>query len=195
VPWEIPRIEELAKMGPEKARERKALKRRAIRTLTEELAGVLDAFGWYGIGGAEVALADRSQPSSPAKTAEYVAPSGAAKPEGAEASEGEYDEDEEGDEDHGPTDFETWDIQTAVDGAISSLMGEDLIPELKGLKSAPSLAEIFQVLFGEEHEMTKKVEYFEELIAGYEDRITREDLEEAHSVLDGIIGRLEGKGG
>ena len=187
-------------------KEERALRKKAIRRLTEELVDVLDAFGWHGIGGGEIEPADEAQPRLPIASenaahaaAENAAPKEVAKAGNidAAAAKAEYDEDRD-DEDYGedddkdPYDTDPWEVRTAVDEGISSLMKADLIPGLKG-KNAPSLSEVFGEVFGEGDEMTKEAEYFEELIAGYEDRVSMDDLKEAYEVLLRIVQKLKRK--
>ena len=174
---------------------KKIRNKRAIRKLAENLADVLDAFGWYGISSSSETTGE-PQPSS-------NDPSGdeAAKPvttdgvdpgqidvESTESEEEEYGEDDDGFEDNSYANPE--DIQMAVDEAISSLMKDGLIPEFVDATQAPSLSDVFGVLFGEEHELTKRVEYFEELVNGYEDRASVDDLEEACKVLREVLEEI-----
>lgn len=79
-------------------------------------------------------------------------------------------------------------IQGAIDTAISSLVSEKLIALTED--EAPSLSEVMSALFGEEHELTKRGEYFEELINGYEGEVSVEGLREAQAVLKEIVDGL-----
>jgi hypothetical protein len=156
-------------------------KRRAIRRLAEELEDILDAFGWYGISGpAPQAAQVREEVPGVRRLDDPLKSEG---PGLGSAGGDESDDDEYGDDGRSDDDVDPWDIQTAIDRAISSLMKDDLISGLSDGKNAPSLSEVFAFLLGEGHDLTKQVEYFEELIAGYEDRVLRDDLKEAHSVL------------
>jgi len=113
---------------------------------------------------------------------------GVAEEEGGEedADEEDYDDDY----DYDPFFVNPEDIQFAVDRLVSELMRQDSIPELKVFSAAPSLAEVFGMLFGEESQVTEQIAYFEELISGYEDRASIEDLREARRTLAAIIETL-----
>lgn len=174
---------------------------KAIRVLVEELREVLDAFGWYGIGvppkeegigtpaGAAVA-------SSTANHPEGLAEPGADRvlhPDLDEGNRREDDENLEADEDEEDYELEidTWDIQFAIDNAVSSLLKANIVLEFAEAKSAPELSEFFEALFGSEHDLTKQAEYFEELINGYDGSVSKDDLEEAYKVLEGILDNLK----
>jgi hypothetical protein len=166
---------------------KKKLKRKkdpaAIERLAELLRGVLDAFGWYGIGGSAV--------EEPAAHAPGLEPEAEAQ---AEASKGDADEEEEEEEEeYGERQyyFDPEDVQGAVDEAISTLIKERLIEEFDNPKSAPALSEIFSVLFGENSGLREQAEYFEELISGYDDKAHVDDLKEAYSILESIVEEIE----
>jgi hypothetical protein len=188
-------------MKKTKAPAKRVRNKKAIRALAEALDDVLDAFGWYGIAVAEVVPTAEPQPPSP------VTPSFPSS-DGSDAIEASFEHSEESEEDHhyenddendyeddyeDPSYADPETIQTAVDEAISSLMKEGMLPQFEGAKQAPSLSGVFAVLFGEEHDLTKQVEYFEELINGYEDRASMDDLREAHEVLVEFSKRLDQK--
>jgi hypothetical protein len=148
---------------------------KAIKKLSELLPAVLDSFSWYGIGTSTTAKA------GPEVTKAKL------------AAENETEEDDQEDEDqYGAVEynFDPADVQGAVDEAISTLMTEGLIEEFTDSEDPPSLSDVFVVLFGEDSELTKQAEYFEELIDGYEDRAHTDDLSEAYNVLRSIMNRI-----
>jgi hypothetical protein len=175
--------------------------RKAIRQLAEELVNVLDSFGGYGIGLTSPSAA--AEPRSPSTAADnsgnraHTATDVEAAKLEIEPQESDedydYDEDYYGDED--PFYVDPWDVKFAVDEVVSSVLKSGLIPEAADLDDAPSLTEIFAVLFGETHELTKKIEYFEDLISGYEDLAPKDDLREAYDVLERVLERLKPRKG
>ena len=147
---------------------------KAIRRLGELLPDVLDSFGWYGIG----------------------TPAVAEEASHASLSEGEdQTEDETGEEDYEEPQyfFDPADVQGAVDEAISRLIDEELMEEFSDPKEPPTLTEIVTVLFGEDSEIKKKIEYFEELISGYEERAHIDDLKEAYGILESVVEKISPK--
>lgn len=153
--------------------------RQAVRKLLEELSSVLDAFGWYGIGGRRASANDASEPSlADAEDEESYRDDG-----------GDQDYEEEG-YDEEVWFYDPWDVQSALDEAMSNILKSDLIIELTSVKEAPSFSETAAVLFGESHELTKRAEYFEKLISGYEDRVSKDDLSEAYDVLRTLMEEL-----
>lgn len=152
---------------------------KAIKKLSELLPAVLDSFSWYGIGTSTAAEA------GPEVTKAKLA--------AENETETETEEDDQEDEDqYGAVEyyFDPADVQGAVDEAISTLMTEGLIEEFTDSEDPPSLSDVFVVLFGEDSELTKQAEYFEELIDGYEDRAHMDDLSEAYNVLRSIMNRI-----
>jgi hypothetical protein len=87
--------------------------------------------------------------------------------------------------------FDLADVEYCVDVAITEIINEDLVPGYNNPHKPPTLSEMFQGLFGEDHELTKKAEEFEEYISGYEDQVHIDDLQEAHKVMSKIIKELE----
>jgi hypothetical protein len=191
--------------------------RQAIRRLLAELKDVLDAFGWYGVG-------DEGEPAKVAKKAAETTESipnkldaGDQHNEGAppaatiredpeeelEANGRSADEpfDDYSDDKydyHGSSEswyYDPWDVQTALDSAMSNLVQSKLVPELADAKDAPSFSEVCGVLFGEGHEITKQAEYFEELIKGYEDQVSKDDLREAYTTLESLMEDIGWKKG
>ena len=129
-------------------------------------------------------------------------PQGAAEPEElTEVVEQESDdvEEQQVDEDDAYDDrkyyFDLADVQYCVDVAITEIIKESLVPGYDNPQKPPTLSEIFQDLFGEDHKLTKQVEEFEEYISGYEDQVHVDDLQEAHKVMSEIINELEDWGG
>ncbi|HXM22644.1 MAG TPA: hypothetical protein VN948_15410 [Terriglobales bacterium] len=141
---------------------------KATNRLAELLADVLDSFGEYGIGmppEEEVAIAEDA---------------------GAEAAAEEQEEYDIEPEYY----FDPADVQGALDEAISAIISEKLIEEFRNPKKPPTLAEMFDVLFGRNSELRQQAEYFEELISGYEDRAHVDDLKEAHGILESILEEI-----
>ena len=91
--------------------------------------------------------------------------------------------------------FDLADVEYCVDVAITEMIKENLVPGYNNPKKPPTLSEMFQDLFGENHKLTKQVEQFEEYISGYEDQVHIDDLQEAHKVMSEIIKELEDWGG
>ncbi len=107
-----------------------------------------------------------------------------------EAENEEYDE-----YDEAKYYFDLADVEYCVDVAITEIIKENLVPGYNNPQKPPTLSEIFQDLFGEDHKLTKLVEEFEEYISGYEDQVHIDDLREAHKVMSEIIKELEDRGG
>jgi hypothetical protein len=162
---------------------KKTLKRpkntKAIKKIGELLREkVLDSFGWYGIG---------------TPVAAEAAPDAATPGDEDQAEENETEDNDE--EDYEPPQyyFDPTDVQMAVDEAISDIIDEGLIKEFSNPKKPPKLAQIFAVLFGTNSEIMKQIEYFEELISGYEDRAHIDDLKEAHGILESVVRKISPK--
>ena len=154
-----------------------------IRRVGELLQNVLGSFGWYGIG------LDVAENSSDATVRE-----------GEDHADAENERDENGDEQNGEEDYEPAqyyfdpsDVQVAVDEAISAIIDEGLIEEFSNPKEPPELTDICAVLFGAESEITKQIEYFEDLISGYEDRAHIDDLKEAYGILASVVEKISSK--
>jgi hypothetical protein len=104
--------------------------------------------------------------------------------------EEEYDEtygDEYGeDEGNGGVEiFQREDVEVAIDVFLSRLVQERVIKKYKRNKQ-PSLEGVFEHIFGENHEIIKPVQVFEEHIEGYFDLIGFEDMELAFGELADI---------
>jgi hypothetical protein len=151
---------------------------KAIRRVGELMQDVLDSFGWYGIGSS---LAETSSEETAEEPKEAVE----AEVGGEEADDEEYVEPEYY--------FDPADVQGAVDEAISTLIKEGLVPEFSNPKNPPELAKIFAVLFGPKSEIREQIEYFEELISGYEDRAHIDDLKEAYGILESVVEKISPK--
>jgi hypothetical protein len=151
---------------------------KAIRRLGELLRDVLDSFGWYGIG---IAVAEEAP--------------NAARSDSESQTEEEIHEEEIDEEDSEEPQyfFDPTDVQVAVDEAISSLMKEELIEDFSNPKDPPTLTQIVGVLFGEDSETKKKIEYFEELISGYEERAHIDELKEAYGILESFVEKISPK--
>lgn len=111
----------------------------------------------------------------------------------------EEQQDDEEDEDEAYVEtkyyFDLADVEYCVDVAITEIIKENLVPGYNNPQKPPTLSEMFQDLFGEDHRLTKQVEEFEEYISGYEDQVHIDDLREAHKLMSEIIKELEGWGG
>jgi hypothetical protein len=136
--------------------------------------------------------------------AEPELPVGAPLEEPREAVEQERDDVEEQQADEEAEDeaydetkyyFDLADVEYCVDVAITEIIKENLVPGYNNPQKPPTLSEMFQRLFGEDHKLTKQVEEFEEYISGYEDQVHIDDLQEAHKVMSKIIKELEDLGG
>jgi len=79
------------------------------------------------------------------------------------------------------------DVAVAVAEFASSLITEELIK--KG-KKAPSFSNIFEQLFGPDHDLTSKAHYFENLVSEYEGYVALEDMQAAKQVIDSMISTL-----
>lgn len=170
--------------------------RQAIRKLLGELEDVLDAFGWHDISGGvsnEHAAVKPEAEEAGQTPVEAPGPGSMHPQDSVQSAASDQEEEEEeyldGDDSEEPF-HDPWDIQSALDQAISNLLKDNLIPEFADAKKAPAFSEVAGVLFGKEHELTKQAEYFEELISGYEDRVSKEDLREAYSVLESMMEEL-----
>ena len=91
--------------------------------------------------------------------------------------------------------FDLADVEYCVDVAITEIIKENLIPGYDNPQKPPTLSEMFQILFGEEDNLTKQVDEFEELISGYEDHVHIDDLRQAYSVMSEIVKELKDQGG
>jgi hypothetical protein len=157
---------------------------KAIKRIAELLPTVLDSFGWYGIGIPEEAGAPR----------DAVARAEQELPDEQEHEDTENDEtenDEENGEEEEPIQFyDRTDVEMAVDEVISQIIKEGLIHEFSDPKKPPKLSEMFAVLFGPKSEITQGVEYFEQLIGGYDDEIYVDDLKEAYDILKSVVEEI-----
>jgi hypothetical protein len=97
-----------------------------------------------------------------------------------------YEDDYGEDEDEGRVAaFQREEIEVAIDVFISSLVQENVIRKYPRNKQ-PSLENVFEKIFGENHEIIKPVQVFEEHIEGYFDLIGYEDMEIAFAELTDI---------
>ncbi len=154
--------------------------KKAIEKIAELLGeGVIDSFGWYGITAAAPRISEIIEPTEqPAASDEDVADEN-------DADEEEYEE---------PIYYyDPEDVQGALDEAISQLIEEQLVPQFTSPKKPPTLSDLFAVLFGEQSDLKKQAEYFEELISGYEDRAHIDDLKKAFNVLTDILDTIAPK--
>lgn len=91
--------------------------------------------------------------------------------------------------------FDLADVEYCVDVAITEIIKENLVPGYDNPQKPPTLSEMFQILFGEEDNLTKQVDEFEELISGYEDQVHIDDLQQAYNVMSEIVKELKDQGG
>ena len=175
-------------------------KKRVNKETIRRIGEILDEFL---IGNLESEFPVGGPPKEPHGAAEPEVPVGAPL-EPREVVEQQRDDveeqqaDEEADDEaYGETKyyFDLADVEYCVDVAITEIIKENLVPGYDNPQKPPTLSEMFQDLFGENHKLTKQVEEFEEYISGYEDQVHIDDLEEAHKVMSEIIKALEGWGG
>lgn len=148
---------------------------KAIKRLAELLPGVLNSFGWYGIGRNEA-------------TADGNAGNEAVETEPDQESNQELEEEEFDEPEYY---YDPADVQGQLYEAISTLIEEGVIPMFRDPKKPPTLSEILEALVGPQSELAERASYFEDLISGYEDKAHVDDLREAHSVLEEIIETLQ----
>jgi hypothetical protein len=91
--------------------------------------------------------------------------------------------------------FDLADVEYCVDVAITEIIKEKLVPGYDNPQKPPTLSEIFQALFGEDHTLTKLIDEFEEYISGYDDHVHIDDLQQAFNVMSEIVKELEDQGG
>jgi hypothetical protein len=175
-------------------------RKRANREKIRRVGEILDEFL---IGNFESEFPVGGPPEESHGAAEPEYPVGAPLAEPGGVIERERDDVEEQRADEGAEDdayddtkyyFDLADVEYCVDVAITEIIKENLVPGYDDPKTPPTLSEMFQDLFGEDHKLTKQVEEFEEYISGYEDQVHIDDLQEAHKVMSEIIKTLEGWG-
>jgi|CZKK01.1.fsa_nt_gi hypothetical protein len=89
----------------------------------------------------------------------------------------EYGEDDDGD--YRTDYFDREEIEVAIDAFLSALVAAGVIKKGRHGK-LPSFSEVFAKFFGQDHEVTKKANSFEDFIKGYFGWISPEDLRKAH---------------
>jgi hypothetical protein len=82
------------------------------------------------------------------------------------------------------------DVELAVAEFASELLKKKLITK-KGSK-APSFSDVFEQVFGPDHDLTAKAQYFEGLVSEYEGYVSLEDMRAAKQVIDSMISTLSG---
>jgi hypothetical protein len=179
-------------MNRRKRKTSKETIRRVGEILEEFLIGNFESE--FPVGGA---LAERSivEPTSSA---------GAPQGGGVEEAEAESEEVEEQQlDDEADTEmydetkfyFDLADVEYNVDVTITQIVKERLVPGYDNPENSPTLSEIFQILFGEEDDLTKQVDEFEELISGYDDHVHIDDLQEAYNVMSEIVKEIKHRSG
>lgn len=91
-------------------------------------------------------------------------------------TEQDYDTEPEG----GPTVYQREEIEVAVDVFISELVHQKLIPKPPADSKGPSLAEVFQGFFGEDHKIVELAKEFEDHIEGYFGAIGFDEMSSAY---------------
>jgi hypothetical protein len=176
-------------------------KRRVSRDKIRRIGEILDEFL---IGNFESEFPVGGPSEGAQRAAEREFPVGAPLEEAREAVEQERDDVEEQQADEEAEDeaydetkyyFDLADVEYCVDVAITEIIKESLVPGYDNPKKPPTLSEIFQVLFGEDHTLTKQVDEFEEYISGYDDHIHIDDLQQAYNVMSEIVKELEDQSG
>ncbi len=94
-------------------------------------------------------------------------------------SDKDYDLD---DSEEGSDVFDAEEIEIAIDAFLSQLIKNEIVKKGKGNR-APSMESVFNQMFGEDHEVAKMVEEFEEHVAGYFGWISFDDMKKAYSQL------------
>jgi hypothetical protein len=123
-------------------------------------------------------------------------PREAAEPGREDVEEQQADEDSEAEEyDETKYYFDLADVEYCVGVTITEIVREKLVPGYDNPKTPPTLSEMFQALFGEEDDLTKQVDEFEELISGYEDHVHIDDLQQAYNLMSGIVKELKARSG
>lgn len=123
-----------------------------------------------------------------------VIPELAQSPSAGEAQEPEYAENElesvwdyydDGGDLASAQVFQREDVEVSIDVFISRLVDEKIIKK-NDPEEKISLAEIFQRIFGKEHEILKLVPDFEEHIEGYFGSIGYDDMKQAYAEVSAI---------
>jgi hypothetical protein len=89
------------------------------------------------------------------------------------------------DADHGPGVYQREEIEVAIDVFISELVREDLLPK-PSLGKEPSLQDVFERLFDDDHKIVELAKQFDEHIEGYFGAISYDDMNSAHWAVLGI---------
>ena len=172
-------------------------KKRANKGKIRRIGEILDEF-LIGNFESEFPVSGTSKESHGAAELEF--PAGAPLEEPREAVHQERDDVEEQQADEEAEDeayddtkyyFDLADVGYCVDVAITEIITEKLVPGYDNPQKPPTLSEIFQILFGEEDNLTKQVDEFEELISGYDEHVHIDDLQQAHNVMSEIVKELK----
>jgi hypothetical protein len=172
-------------------------KKRANKEKIRRIGEILDEF-FIGNFESEFPIRVSSEESDGAAEPEF--PVGAPLEEPREVVEQERDDVEERQADEEAEDeaydetkyyFDLAAVEYCVDVAITEIIKENLVPGYDNPQKPPTLSEIFQILFGEEDNLTKQVDEFEKLISGYEDHVHIDDLQQAYNVMSEIVKELQ----
>jgi len=91
--------------------------------------------------------------------------------------------------------FDLADIEYFVDVTVTEIVQQKIVPGYDNPQKPPTLSEMFQTLFGEEDDLTKQVDEFEELISGYDDHVHIDDLRQAYNVMSEVVKELQDRSG
>ena len=178
------------------------MNRKKRRTSKEQIRRVGEILGEFIIGnfesefpvGAPLEGRNAVEPVFPVE-APPGAPTEAVEPEREEVEEQQVDEEAEAElYDDTKYYFDLADVEYCVDVAITEIIKEKLVPGYDNPQKPPTLSEIFQDMFGEDHKLTKQAEEFEEYISGYEDQVHIDDLQAAYNTISEIVKALEDRG-
>jgi len=166
--------------------------RRVGKILEEFLIGNLESE--FPVGGAAEESHGAAEPEFPVR-APLEEPREAVEQERDNVEEEQADEEVDDDAyDEQTYYFELADVEYCVDVAITEMIKRKLVPEYDSEQKPPTLSEIFEDLFGEDHKLTKQVEEFEEYISGYDKQVHIDDLQAAYNLMSEIVKELEDRG-
>lgn len=177
-------------------------KRKVSSEKIRRLGEILDEFlignlgSEFPVGGVSNESQVKLEAEFPARTPQ-AEPSEAVEQERDDAEEEQLDDDDEAGEayDEEKYYFDLAEVEYCVDVAITEIINEELVPGYTDPQKPPTLFEIFEVLFGVDHELTKQIDEFEEYISGYDDHVHVDDLQEAYDVMSEIVKELKSWGG
>jgi hypothetical protein len=80
------------------------------------------------------------------------------------------------------------DVEVAVAEFVSELLRKQVLNQ--DGKQAPSFSTVFEQIYGEDHYLTARAQYFEELVEEYEEYVSLEDMQAAEEVIHSMIDTL-----